>query len=87
MDKKYLDKVVNKLVDETTIEDGVIKTPFNRPFAKISIINFLRHRPPDLFYTKFTEHCVLVYGLADEEVYYVWKEYKDIILDKIWGNK
>jgi len=34
----------------------------------------------------FSEHCENVYALNDKEIDYVWKEYKDIIKDKM-NNK
>jgi len=31
----------------------------------------------------FSKYCKNVYGLTEDEVKYVWNQYKDIILDKI----
>ena len=35
----------------------------------------------------FSQHCEEVYGLNDDEIVYVWKQYKEIILDKIENEK
>jgi len=37
---------------------------------------------PFLGYT-FEKYCKDIYGLTEEEIKYVWKQYKDIIKDKI----
>ena len=40
--------------------------------------------PPFYLHLK---HCRDVYGLNDDEIEYVWKEYKQIIKDKIRNEK
>ena len=83
MDYKFLDKVVDQIVSETTIDYDrkVIGTP----------LHFI---PFDFFHPSFTssiyplifsKHCRGVYGLNDDEVKYVWDEYKKIILNKTNG--
>ena len=85
MDKKFLDKVLDQIVSETEIdyEKGIIHFPFiNRSlFASVFSPSF----PPSLS-LHFFKHCRDVYGLNDEEIEYVWKEYKRIIKDKINSN-
>ena len=81
MDYKFLDKVLDQLVRETTIDmdEGRIYPPF--------LFSLLPHRsffPSPPF--SFTIHCRDVYGLNEQEIKYVWKEYKDIIKDKIENN-
>ena len=76
MDKKFLDKVVEQIVSETTIDydEERLYTPFTpAPF------HFL------LSFTPFSHHCEEVYGLNDDEIDYVWNEYRIIIGDKIDG--
>ena len=79
--KKYLDKVIEHLVRRTKVGDEErIYTPFssnhpNFPFKYSSIV---------LFYS-FTKHCKEIYGLNEDEINYVWNEYKQIIKDKING--
>jgi hypothetical protein len=36
--------------------------------------------------SSFLKHCKEVYGLNEQEIEYVWKEYRDIINDKIGNN-
>ena len=90
MNKKYLHRVIDQLVSETRIDyntqegddEGRIYTPisstplllpfsFSSPFFSSSSSFF------------FSKHCKEVYGLNDDEVKYVWNEYKKIIKDKI----
>ena len=85
MDYKYLDKVIDQIVSETIIYHDHDNERVNFPFTSqrtfqvslsLSILS-----SPSFFY--FIKHCKEVYGLNDEEIEYVWKEYKDIIKDKI----
>jgi hypothetical protein len=80
MDKKFLNKVVYHIVKETRIDytRGRVRTPF--PFLPFLLSSSLSLPPFDLF---FSEHCENVYGLNNKEIDYVWKEYKDIIDNKI----
>ena len=70
MDYKFLNKVVGQIVSETIIDYGeeIIVSPFH-PFT-------LSHPP-------FSDHCRDVYGLKEQEIKYVWKEYKQAIKDKM----
>ena len=81
MDKKFLHKVLDQIVNETRIdydgEKGRMYTPLT--FPSFSSPLFLRRFPP----LSFIIHCGEVYGLNKEEVGYVWKEYRKIIKDKI----
>lgn len=80
----YLDKVIEYLVRDTKIdyENEKISTPFPLfPSASLSRLLFFS---PSLFpHHYFTSYCKVVYGLTDQEIEYVWKEYKEIIKDKI----
>ena len=78
--KRYLDKVLEHLVRSTKIdyEDEKLFTPFLSPSLPSSSPPFTF--PPLPF---FSHHCKNTYGLTDDEILYVWKEYKDIILEKI----
>ena len=78
-DKKYLDKVIKHLVRSTKIdyEDEKLFTPFLSP-SPLSFFPSLIY-----FFSFFSHHCKNTYGLTDDEILYVWKEYKDIILEKI----
>jgi len=66
----YLDKIVDQLVDESIIDYDTKRVDFS---------DF----HPSFFADRFYEHCREVYGLTPEEIKYVWKEYKYIIVWKI----
>ena len=78
MDKRFLNKVVDQIVSETRIDYDRerVNVPFLLPFF------FLSSSSP----LSFFEHCESVYGLNYDETEYVWKEYKEIIKDKIENN-
>jgi len=78
MENNYLDKVVDQIVSETRIDYDKEKlhTPFPNILSKYLLIFGL----PSYY---FTHHCKEVYGLNEDEVSYVWNEYKNIIKDKI----
>ena len=84
-DKKYLDKVVGSLVRGTKINyDEEIHFPFLPPFSSIyqlPLTIVLLPHSPTLF--SFTKYCKNVYGLTKDEILYIWKEYRNIINDKI----
>jgi hypothetical protein len=81
MDKKFLDKVVDQIVSETRIDYDKerLYTPF-RPslFFSFPPVSF---RFPYSF--SFSYHCEEIYSLNEQEIEYVWNEYKHIIIDKI----
>ena len=81
---KYLDKVIGSLVRSTKIdyENNRIHYPFSAPFSPYS--------PPLSFFTPrlsfspfITNYCKNHFGLTDDEIEYVWEDYRSIILDKI----
>jgi len=78
MNKKYLDKVVDQLVSETRIESNGFYTPFSSPPSSPYLSSSLLLLP--IF---FSDHCRDIYGLNNEEINYVWEQYKNIIEDKI----
>ena len=82
MDKKFLHKVLGQIVSETRIDyDGEIQFPFSPfPTSPSPFLRLLSSPVPPLIFTK---HCEDVYGLNEDEVSYVWKEYRDIIKDEI----
>ncbi len=77
--QKYLNKVVNQLVNETIITGGVVTVPYPLP-------TYLNHPFPyysNLLPSNFSSFVTKVYGLTEEEVKYVWEQYRSIIHDKI----
>jgi hypothetical protein len=80
MDYKFLDKVLDQMVSETRIDYDKEEIQF--PFFPL----------PSLFHLFllllpfFSEHCKDIYGLNDDEIDYVWKEYRNIIIYKIKNN-
>ena len=92
--KIYLDKVVEFLLRNTIIDyyRDEIQFPFSyfrlpplSPFP----LNPYRHPSPPFFVLpiSFSKYCIDVYGLTDQEIKYVWKEYRTIILDKITNGE
>ena len=86
--KIYLDKVVEFLVRDTEIDYDIdkIKFPFySLPFSISSyFLPFIYYRfQSPQFTSLFSKYCIDYYGLTDQEIKYVWKEYKNIIKDKI----
>jgi hypothetical protein len=81
VDKKFLDKVLEQIVRESIVdhEEEVVYTPFGPHYH---FIYFHRSLPISEY---FNIHCKDIYGLNKEEIEYVWKEYKDIVRDKIYG--
>ena len=91
MDNKYLDKVIDQIISETEIDydRGVIKSHFllslSFPLQSFLSFSFVLSLLPNylLFPSSFSNHCRDVYGLNDDEIEYVWGEYKTIIKDML----
>ena len=88
MDKKYLNKVVDRLVRETEVdyEKKELYSPFNILSSTelyIAISSSLYTYCLFQIFSSFAKHCEIVYGLNDDEVEYVWEEYKENIRDKV----
>ncbi len=76
----YLNKVVNQLVDETPINGSIASTPFTINGSPRYILPFIGFYVPP---TSFSESVREVYGLTVKETEYVWKQYRDIINNRI----
>ena len=81
----YLDKVIEYLLRDTNIDyknekitTHFLSSLFCYPFFPNLILPFS-------FPLSFSSYCKVTYGLTDQEIEYVWKEYKDIVRDKIYG--
>ncbi len=81
---KYLDKVVEFLVKGTTIDYDreEITYPFFSPYSSPLHSSFFFFLPPS-----FSNYVTNTYGLTENEIDYVWDEYKKNILDKIENGK
>jgi len=81
MNKKYLNRVVNRLVSETVMDYDTKVIKFLPFLPSLSTFPF----PFTLFltsshnYTNFYVHCVNIYGLTDPEIGYVWGQYTQAI--------
>ena len=86
MDKKFLHKVIDQLVSETRIDGDQKRVfiPFAYPVWSVSY-RYLHHYPSELRFN-FNRHLSSVYGLTEQEIYYVWKKYENTIKDKIKNN-
>ena len=69
MNNKFLNKVTEQIISETRVIDDKVYTPFS-PF--FSFHYFVLY--PPLF--SFISHCKEVYSLNEQEIDYVWNEYK-----------
>ena len=84
--KKYLDKVVGYIVRGTKINYEYNSIAF--PFTSLSISSTTPPFHSFRYYLRFpsetfNSHCRNTFGLTEEEIDYVWKEYKRIIKEKI----
>ena len=90
MDYKFLNKVVDQIISETIMDYDMeeIQFPFSsRPSSFVRLLfrsRLLPFRSSPL--SSLSDHCKDVYGLNEEETMYVWKEYIQIIKDKIENN-
>ena len=84
--KKYLDKVVDHLVKGTKIdyEKELVYAPpsrINLPFLSPPPSFFIIHLPSSL--PSFRLYCKNQFGLTEEEIEYVWNQYRKILINKI----
>ena len=87
MDKKFLHKVIDQIITETRIDYG--RKIIHYPFLPDYFSHFHTYLVTSLPLSPrfFSKHCEEVYGLNDDEVKYVWKEYREIVKDKIKNNE
>ena len=77
----FLDKIVNLLVDDTILDydKGTVQYPFHISLYYPLFTQTFPPSPPVFFST----YCKNQFGLTDEEIDYVWDQYKTFIKDKI----
>ena len=93
MDKRFLHKVLDQIMSETTIDydNKRVYTPFSSPLSSYSHVLFLYSQPPYFYSSRqflssvgmFPNHCKEVYGLNYEEIFYVWDQFRQIIKDMV----
>jgi hypothetical protein len=84
--EKYYNYVLNDLVSKTEIdhERELIRYPYTHNLT--SLLKTIPLLYSHYLFSPFIKHCEEVYGLNEQEIDYVWGEYKDIINDKIENN-
>ena len=71
MNNKFLDKVVDQIMSETRVKDDLLHSPtFLLPFHPLYVL-FSSFLLPS-----FISHCKEIYSLNEQEIEYIWKEYK-----------
>ena len=77
--KIYLDKIVQYIIDDTEIDydEGEIKYPY---YSNILLLH--NHQLPFSVHSfrAFSIYCKDMYGLDIEEIQYVWKHYREKIV-------
>ncbi len=90
MDYKFLNRVIDQIVSETKLDYDKEKIYFPFSLYPAHLQYTILHSPS--LYSSFFEHCKNVYTLNgdynvirwdDDEIYYVWEKYKEIIGKKI----
>ena len=76
----YLDKVVEFLVRDTKIDFKGNQILLPSSFLPFSPSLFPLYPLPLSHFSKYSK---VTYGLTDQEIRYVWNEYKKVITDKI----
>jgi len=77
---KYLNKVIGSLVRSTKIDYEKEIIYFDMIFSNFLLFHYFPSYSP---FFNFINYCKNTFGLTEDEIEYVWKEYKKIILDKI----
>lgn len=94
--KKFLDRVVKLLVDETEVGNGWFNPPYYFPGSTSGRTNFksiyLHTFERSTFYSGldsqliyFKHYCKNNYGLNDEEMGYVWRNYMTELNNKYFN--
>jgi len=99
VDYKFLDKVVDQLVRETSLDINnkkVIYVPESNPYGhryshQRNLFQYLSSLNSNTPIKSLSGHCRDIYGLNDQEMLYVWNKYKKIIKDNtydiLWGRE
>jgi hypothetical protein len=80
--KEYLDKIVTYLFEDTDFEyvpnDKLCRVVVDTYFTTDCFTEWTYHN-----HTLIQDFCVQDYGLSEDEVRYVWREYNKMIFDKV----
>lgn len=80
--KEYLDKIVTYLFEDTDFEyvpnDKLCRVVVDTYFTTDCFTDWTYHN-----HTLIQDFCVGDYGLSEDEVRYVWREYNKMIFDKV----
>ena len=87
-DKKYLDKVLGYMVKVTKMdyENKEVNTPFYSPSLLPLPLSFSFFFSQPFSITtsfSFSSYCKNTFGLTDDEIKYVWNQYRKILINKI----
>ena len=77
---RFLDKVVESLVRDTTIQvplQMILYPPINFYSSHMSLL-----LPSQVFYNEFSDYCNKHYGTTSDEFDIVWEKYSKIMFDK-----
>ena len=80
---KYVEHIINDLVRDTRIDYDQDRIYYPPHFALYLTKPFITLHPS----SSFSNYCKERYGLTQEEIEYVWDQYKIIIKDKIRNNE
>jgi len=96
MNKKFLNKVIKQVVSETRIDynGGKLYAFFylfpidlpqtlTTPRIYFPSLPALQFSPPSSFFSSFNGHCKEVYGLSDNEIEYIWIQYRNSLVNKL----
>jgi len=91
MDKEFLNKVLNQIVSETELVYDRGRLWYIFPFSSQPWLrrNEILIELIDLNFglgNEFDKHCRDIYGLSNDEIDYVYKEYSRNLRDKIKSN-
>ena len=88
-DKEYIDKVLTHIVSGTMFDfDGkTIRFPFLSHLFLIQYF-FSQNISPSIYLMEpFFDYCRNQFGLTNDEIEYIWKEYMSIIYNRIIENE
>ena len=74
MNNKFLDKVYDQIISETRVIDDKVYTPFL--LSSITLLTLHTSSISFLLISSFYKHCKEIYSLNEQEIDYVWNEYK-----------